>query len=73
MKKWFYRNVVIIYVLAMMLIIGGALCAVHSSVSVETFNALCSFAFVIIYLVIVSTIFVGIWGENKIEEIEKGE
>lgn len=70
MKKWFYRNVVIIYVLVMILIMGGTLCAVHSSVSVETFNALCSLAFVINFLVIVSTIFVGIWGENKIKELK---
>lgn len=73
MKIWFYKNVVLIYILAMMLIIGGGLCFIHSFVSVETFNALCSASFALNFLIIASTIFVGIWGENKIEKLKKGE
>ena len=73
MKKWFYRNVAWIYVIAMASIITVTLCILHSIVSKETFDALCALAFCINFIVIVSTIFVGIWGENKLEELKKGE
>ena len=73
MKKWFYRNVVLVYVLATASVIIGVLCYLHSIVSAETYNALFSLALGINFMVVVSTVFVGIWGENKLEEIEKGE
>ena len=68
MKKWFYRNVVLVYVLAMASIIIGALCFIHKRVSEETFDALCSLAFTINFMVVASTVFVGIWGENKLKK-----
>lgn len=73
MKKWFYRNVVLVYVLAMASMIIGALCFIHKRVSEETYEALFSLALGINFMVVASTVFVGIWGENKLEEIEKGE
>ena len=73
MKKWFYRNVVLVYVLAMASIIIGAFYCIQQRVSKETFDALFSIALMIIVMVVASTVFVGIWGENKLEEIEKGE
>jgi hypothetical protein len=73
MKKWFYKNVAWIYVIAMASIITVTLCILHSIVSKETFDTLCALAFCSNFIVIVSTIFVGIWGENKLKEIEKGE
>ena len=73
MKKWFYRNVALVYVLAMVSVITGALCFLHQRVSKETFDALCCLAFAINFMVIASTVFIGIWGENKLKEIEKGE
>ncbi len=73
MKKWFYRNVVLVYVLAWASITIGVLCYIYSIVSAETYNALFSLALVINFMVVVSTVFVGILGENKLEEIEKGE
>ena len=73
MKKWFYRNVVLVYVLAMASVITGALYFIQRKVSEETFDALFSIALMIIVMVVASTVFVGIWGENKLEEIEKGE
>lgn len=73
MKKWFYRNVVLVYVLAMASIITGALCFIHKRVSEETFDALFSIALIVIFMVVASTVFIGIWGENKLKEIEKGE
>ena len=72
MKKWFYKNVAWIYVIAMASIITGALCFIHKRVSEETFDALCSLAFAINFMVVASTVFIGIWGENKLKEIEKG-
>lgn len=73
MKKWFYRNVVLVYILVMASIIIGVLCYIHPIVSEETYNTLFSLALVINFMIAVSTIFVGIWGENKLEEIEKEE
>ena len=73
MKKWFYKNVAWIYVIAMASIITGALCFIHKRVSEETFDALCSLAFAINFMVVASTVFIGIWGKNKLKEIEKGE
>ena len=73
MKKWFYRNVVLVYVLAMASITIGVLCYIHPIVSAETYNALFSLALGINFMVVASTVFVGIWGENKLEEIEKGD
>ena len=73
MKKWFYRNVVLVYVLAMASIIIGALYFIQQRVSEETFDALFSIALIVIFMVVVSTVFIGIWGENKLEEIEKGK
>lgn len=73
MKKWFYRNVVLVYVLAMVSVIIGVLYCIQQRVSQEAFDALSSVAVIVIFMVVVSTIFVGIWGENKLEEIEKGE
>ena len=73
MKKWFYRNVALVYVLAMVSVIIGALCFIPQRVSEETFDALCCLAFAINFMVVAITVFVGIWGENKLEEIEKGE
>lgn len=73
MKNWFYRNVVLIYVLAMESIIIGVLCYIHPIVSAETYEALFSLALCISFMVVASTIFVGIWGENKLEEMKKEE
>lgn len=73
MKKWFYRNVVLVYVLATVLVIIGALYCIQQKVSKETFGALFSIALIVIFMVVASTVFVGIWGENKLKEIEKGE
>jgi uncharacterized membrane protein YfcA len=73
MKKWFYRNVVLVYVLVMASVIIGALYFIQQRVSEETFDALFSIALIIIVMVVASTVFVGIWGENKLKEIEKGE
>jgi uncharacterized membrane protein YkvI len=73
MKKWFYRNVVLVYVLVMESVIIGALYFIQQRVSEETFDALFSIALIIIVMVVASTVFVGIWGENKLKEIEKGE
>ena len=73
MKKWFYRNVVLVYVLAMASITIGVLCYIHPIVSAETYEALYSLVLSVNFMVVVSTIFVGIWGENKLEEMEKGE
>ena len=73
MKKWFYRNVVLVYALAMLSVIIGAFCFIHQRVSEETFNALFSIALIVILMVVASTVFIGIWGENKLKEIEKGE
>jgi len=73
MKKWFYRNVVLVYVLAMASVIIGALYCIQQRVSEETFDALFSIALIIIFMVVASTVFIGIWGENKLKEIEKGE
>ena len=73
MKKWFYKNVAWIYVIAMASIITVTLCILHSIVSKETFDALCTLAYYINIIVIVSAIFVGIWGGNKLEELKKGE
>ena len=73
MKKWFYRNVALVYVCAMASVIIGALCCIQQRVSKETFDALFSIALVIIFMVVASSVFIGIWGENKLEEIEKEE
>lgn len=73
MKKWFYRNVVLVYVLAIASVIIGALYCIQQKVSKETFDALFSIALMIIVMVVASTVAVGIWGENKLKEIEKGE
>ena len=73
MKKWFYRNVVLVYVLAMVSVIIGTLYCIQQRVSQETFDSLFSIALVIIFMVVESTVFIGIWGENKLKEIEKGE
>ena len=72
MKKWFYKNVALIYIIAMASITTGALCFIHKRVSKETFDALCSLAFAINFMVVASSVFIGIWGENKLKEIEKG-
>jgi len=71
MKKWFYRNVVLVYVLAIASVIIGVLYFIQQKVSEETFNALFNAMIIVIFMVIASTVFVGIWGENKLEEIEK--
>ena len=73
MKKWFYRNVVLVYVLAMASVIIGALYCIQQRVSEEIFDALFSIALIVILMVVASTVFIGIWGENKLEEIEKEE
>lgn len=73
MKKWFYKNVAWIYIIAMASITTVTLCILHSIVSKETFDALCTLAYCINIIVIVSAIFVGIWGVNKLEELKKGE
>ena len=73
MKKWFYRNVVLVYVLATVLVIIGALYCIQQKVSKETFDALFSIALIVIFMVVASAVFIGIWGENKLKEIEKGE
>ena len=71
MKKWFYRNVVLVYVLAIASVIIGALYFIQQKVSEETFNVLFNAMIIVIFMVIASTVFVGIWGENKLKEIEK--
>jgi predicted PurR-regulated permease PerM len=62
-----------VYVLAMASVIIGALYYIQQRVSKETFDSLFSIALIIIFMVVASTVFVGIWGENKLKEIEKGE
>ena len=73
MKKWFYKNVTLLYIFAMVSVIIEALYFIQQRVSKETFDALFSIALIVIFIVIISTVFVGIWGENKLKEIEKGE
>ena len=73
MKKWFYRNVAFVYALTMISVIIGALYCIQQKVSEENFDALFPIALIIIFMVVTSTVFIGIWGENKLEEIEKGE
>lgn len=69
MKKWFYRNVVLLYVLATASVIIGALYCIQQRVSEETFDALFSIALIVIFMVVVSAVFIGIWGENKQKEM----
>lgn len=73
MKKWFYKNVTLLYIFAMVSVIIEVLYFIQQKVSKEIFDALFSIALIIIFMVIISTVFVGIWGENKLKEIEKGE
>ena len=73
MKKWFYKNVTLLYIFAMVSVIIEILYFIQQKVSKEIFDALFSIALIIIFMVIISTVFVGIWGENKLKEIEKGE
>ena len=71
MKKWFYRNVALVYVLAMASVIIVALHYIQQRVSEETFDVLFSIALILNFMVVASTVFIGIWGENRLKEIEK--
>lgn len=71
MKKWFYRNAVLIYVLVAVSVLIGVLYCIQQRISEEIFNILHSFVLVIYFMIAISVVFVGIWSENKLKKLEK--